>query len=218
MTKEYRVAGALIKLRDQINAAYPKRNKASDGTIGDAAHAADTTSDHNPNADGVVCALDITHDPANGVDIDKLSDLLVDSRDPRIKYLIANGLILVPADYGWTWIEYDGVDPHTNHIHISVYGDYDNMKEWNIGDNMKLTAVIINYIWRGFFDTEPPKKEVEYWTGRSDVTEFEKYLASLYQQNEGRRWKANNYDKDIKAASSDQYKLINTPVYTKEIK
>ena len=129
----WRLAGSLVKLREQINARWPNRSKASDGTIGDTAHAA-TVSDHNPNAAGVVTAFDITHDPVNGVDIDRLSDMLAASRDPRIKYLIANGLILVPADFGWTWQPYSGADPHTNHLHVSVYGDYDNQAEWIIKD------------------------------------------------------------------------------------
>ena len=137
----YRLAGSLEKLRDQVNSLYPKRNKKSDGWIGDPNHQAEGSgSDHNPNRAGVVCAIDITHDPENGVDIDKLSDQLAATRDPRIKYLIANSLILVPADYGdWDWHPYSGSNPHTSHLHISVYGDYDNKAEWKIkgeGDNM----------------------------------------------------------------------------------
>lgn len=129
---DWRPAKSLVKLRDQINAAYPNRSKVSDGMIGDEAHR-NMVSDHNPNSAGVVTAFDITHDPAHGLDIDKLSDVLAASRDPRIKYLIANGLILVPADYGWTWQPYSGDDPHTSHLHVSVYGDYDNTSEWKIG-------------------------------------------------------------------------------------
>lgn len=130
----WRLAKSLEVLRNQINEAYPNRSKASDGTIGDPNHQAEGSgSDHNPNRAGVVCAFDITHDPANGVDIDKLSDALADSRDPRIKYLIANSLILVPADYGWKWVTYTGSNPHTSHLHVSVYGDYDDQSNWNIG-------------------------------------------------------------------------------------
>ena len=70
----YRIAKSLGLLAATVNAAAPNRSKASDGWIGDASHAA-RKSDHNPNRtpgdgipDGVVCALDITHDPANGCD------------------------------------------------------------------------------------------------------------------------------------------------------
>jgi len=128
----WRVARSLEVLRDQINAAYPGRNTASDGTIGDAAHQA-SVSDHNPDAGGVVRALDITHDLDSGCDIDRLTDELVASRDPRISYLIANGLITGP-DYGWVWDSYDGSDPHTNHFHLSVVGDgrADDPRPWDI--------------------------------------------------------------------------------------
>ncbi len=129
----WRVAGSLETLRDQVNAAWPGRDKASDGTIGDAAHQAQV-SDHNPDAAGVVRALDITHDPASGCDIDALSDALVASRDPRISYVIANDLITGP-DYGWQWTDYDGSDPHTGHLHLSVVGDSraDDRRPWQIG-------------------------------------------------------------------------------------
>jgi hypothetical protein len=78
--------------------------------------------------------LDITHDLDSGCDIDRLTDELVASRDPRISYLIANGLITGP-DYGWVWARYDGSDPHTNHFHLSVVGDgrADDPRPWDIG-------------------------------------------------------------------------------------
>lgn len=142
----WRLAESLVVLRNQLNAAYPNRSRASDGGIGDAAHQAQgSASDHNPwfkdgNGVGVVTAFDFTHDPDNGVDIDKLSDILTSSRDPRIKYLVANGLILIPfqqpwaSEYGWHWQDYEG-DPHVSHLHISVNtNDYDNTNPWNIGD------------------------------------------------------------------------------------
>src|SRR5690606_1786361 len=136
----WRVARSLETLRDQINARYPNRNRASDGTIGDAAHAT-RDSDHNPwvrdGRLGVVTALDITHDPAHGVDIDRLTDELQASRDPRIKYVIANGLIMDtrPGFNPWRWVRYTGSNPHTRHFHLSVMPDkgrYDDTRPWNL--------------------------------------------------------------------------------------
>jgi hypothetical protein len=125
----WRLANSLITLRSQINAAYPNRNKASDGTIGDAAHAA-SISDHNPNSAGVVTAFDITHDPAHGLDIWPLANAL--SPDPRVKYLIANRKVYIDG----RWQNYTGVDPHTNHVHVSVSSNnYDNAALWQIGEN-----------------------------------------------------------------------------------
>lgn len=74
-----RLANSLTRLRDQVNAAFPNRNKASDGWIGDASHAA-SASDHNPNSQGVVSALDLTNDPANGFDVHALAERLRVSR------------------------------------------------------------------------------------------------------------------------------------------
>lgn len=117
----WRVAHSLESLRSQLNAAHPGRSKASDGTIGDAAHAA-SISDHNPDAGGVVRALDVTHDPAHGVNIAALSEQLRLSRDPRIKYVIANRRIFAgnAGPSPWVWRTYTGPDPHTNHVHVSV--------------------------------------------------------------------------------------------------
>ncbi|MBN7758998.1 peptidoglycan-binding protein [Nitratireductor aquimarinus] len=135
----WRLARSLGRLREQINAAAPLRSKASDGTIGDAAHAS-RSSDHNPwvkdGATGVVTALDITHDPAAGVDIQKLADALVASKDRRIKYIICNGRIVSGAGQkqpAWKWRAYGGSNPHSRHIHISVKASkalYDDERDW----------------------------------------------------------------------------------------
>lgn len=129
-----RLAKSLETLRNQINAASPSRSKASDGWIGDAAHKS-RASDHNPWVDdGVVTAIDITHDPARGVDTWKLADHLRERRDPRVKYIISNGRI-ASAEKGWTWRKYTGKNPHSHHVHISVHPDharYDDTKPWDI--------------------------------------------------------------------------------------
>jgi hypothetical protein len=133
----WRVALSLLVLRDQIDALYPNRNKASDGTIGDAAHQA-TASDHNPDSDGIVRALDITHDPEHGCDIGVLSDALAAAQDSRVSYIIANRLITGPY-LGWNWDEYIGDDPHENHLHISVVGTAhaDKTYAWYLGNLQK---------------------------------------------------------------------------------
>jgi hypothetical protein len=136
---EWRVARSLLTLRDQINAAFPHRSKASDGTIGDEDHQ-NRTSDHNPwfgyEGEHLVTALDITHDPGNGVDIDRLTDELAASRDPRIKYIIANDLILDsrPGNSPWQWVEYDGSNEHSRHFHLSVMPNHtaDDTRPWNL--------------------------------------------------------------------------------------
>lgn len=125
--RQWRVAKSLERLRAQINAAFPHRSKASDGTIGDPAHQS-RSSDHNPwvvdGAIGVVTAFDVTHDPANGCDAGKIAAALRASKDSRLKYIIWNRRIAnasaVGASPAWTWRTYTGTNPHNHHCHISV--------------------------------------------------------------------------------------------------
>lgn len=134
--KDWRLARALTVLRSQINNQWPNRSKESDGTIGDAKHAS-RKSDHNPwvhdsNDQPVVTALDVTHDPANGVDCTKISAEILN--DPRVKYIIWNGRIWNPKE-GMKWRKYIGDDPHTKHMHVSVKAEeklFDNEKPWEI--------------------------------------------------------------------------------------
>lgn len=115
-----RLAESLVTLRAQADAAWPGRSKASDGWIGDAAHQA-TASDHNPNAAGVVCAFDLTHDPDHGVDIGVIFQAIYDAPQPDVKYIIANGQIAFPHRSTAPGIyPYGGSDPHTGHLHTSV--------------------------------------------------------------------------------------------------
>jgi hypothetical protein len=140
---QWRVAKSLLKLREEINAKYPGRNKASDGTIGDLAHCPGS-SDHCPNivdvGVGVVTAMDITHDPVHGLDAGAVADALCASRDPRIKYIISNARIAssYPSDGQppFVWRTYTGANPHRAHFHISVLGQktgpggYDTESDW----------------------------------------------------------------------------------------
>lgn len=134
----WRAANSLLHLRDQMNALYPKRNKANDGTVGDAAHAS-RSSDHNPwvmdGKTGVVTALDITNDPKNGCDCQKIVNALVASRDQRIKYIIWNRRICSATVAPWTWRKYTGSNPHDHHFHVSVRAEkkfYDDNRDWHV--------------------------------------------------------------------------------------
>lgn len=133
----------LDKLLAQLNAAAPGRSKASDGGIGDAAHAA-RDSDHNPehpppagNPDEQVDARDFTQDTAHGADMNVVAEALRLSKDPRIKYVIWNRRFFNGRNgpYPWVWQTYTGTtDPHTNHMHVSVEDDtHDQTQDWSIG-------------------------------------------------------------------------------------
>lgn len=141
-TPSWRPAKSLKTLQSQVNQTFPNRSKASDGMIGDSAHCPGS-SDHCANivdgGVGVVTAYDITHDPANGCDMAKVTAAIIGSQDPRIKYIIYNSRICSSYVHGgtpaWTWRPYSGSNPHNKHAHFSVAESkslYDNTGPWTI--------------------------------------------------------------------------------------
>lgn len=132
----WRLARSLETLRNEVNAAWPKRSKVSDGTLGDPAHAA-RKSDHNPNPAGVVRALDIT---AQGIDANAYAEWLrALGRTGHIP-LQGGGYIIwnrhsASASTGWNWRPYTGSNDHTKHVHCSVGklpANYDATVRWGI--------------------------------------------------------------------------------------
>ena len=111
----WHLAPALDQLRAEVNALWPNRSKASDGTIGDAAHSS-RTSDHNPNARRSVNAIDIT---ASGVDVQKLINAA--KKHPSVRYIIFNRRIMNRDIGNFKARSYGGSNPHTKHVHISLY-------------------------------------------------------------------------------------------------
>jgi hypothetical protein len=142
--KKWRVAASLKQLLAEVNLLAPERSKKSDGTIGDLSHASGN-SDHNPWVKdgakdvGIVTALDITHDAANGCDCNAIAQFMQEKKDKRIKYVIWNRRIMNSSQINdteaWTWRTYTGKNPHDKHIHISVLCDnvlYDNVEKWHL--------------------------------------------------------------------------------------
>jgi len=120
------------RLRNQINDAFPDRDKRSDGWIGDLRHSS-TKSDHNPALpSGVVRAIDVDSDLGGAANnahylANQLRKLA--KKDKRISYIIFNKKIASRILF-WKWRKYSGIDPHTSHIHISFtpLGDHDKSK------------------------------------------------------------------------------------------
>ena len=117
-----RLSNAAEQLRSEINTKYPNRDKRSDGWIGDTAHNA-RKSDHNPDKQGWVRAIDIDSDLVKGSS--KESWLLAEQiktialkGDKRISYVIHQHRIASPLK-NWAWRVYKGANPHVSHIHIS---------------------------------------------------------------------------------------------------
>lgn len=115
-----KLCAAGVQLRDQIDTWYPDRRTTSDGWIGDARHSA-TKSDHNPDHDGWVRAIDIDSrlDSSEQLSIYLADQIRVCAKtDKRISYVIHNGFIASKI-MGFKWRRYRGINPHKKHIHIS---------------------------------------------------------------------------------------------------
>jgi hypothetical protein len=125
-----RLVAAGVTLRNQTNKKWPNRDRRSDGWIGDRAHQA-RVSDHNPDKNGWVHAIDIDHDflgPRGGragtqeaeLFANQLIRLAREGKDGgRLKYVIYNNRIAsgTHRNQFWTWRK--GNWGHTQHIHVS---------------------------------------------------------------------------------------------------
>lgn len=109
---------ALDQLLGEVNAAWPKRSKKSDGSIADHQHK--PTSDHVPDhKDGdIVKARDFT---AAGIDPQTLVRAVILDPHGRSNYVVYNRTIW-DRDEDWRPRAYRGTNPHTGHAHVSVYG------------------------------------------------------------------------------------------------
>lgn len=136
-----RPARSLVVLLAEVNHHAPHRSKVSDGWIASAAHhLQNPTSDHEPNAAGVVRARDVTHDPAGGLDGADLARRVAAKlgKIPALgsgAYVIYNRRIISTDRLASGWRPYTKGDPHTSHVHISVataaHG-YDSTQPWNL--------------------------------------------------------------------------------------
>jgi hypothetical protein len=129
----------LVQLRSEFNDLNPNRDKGADGSIGDTAHQS-STSDHNPDAQGRVLALDIdstgpwpdfTFAAAVGLIIERCRS----GREDRIQYIIWDHHIYSRST-GFAKQVYTGTaDPHVNHAHFSARHDHhgeSDTRGWNL--------------------------------------------------------------------------------------
>lgn len=134
MAKWY-AAKSIAKLREQINALFPNRDRKSDGIVGDLAHS-NRKSSHNPDSRGAVRAFDVTHNPEQGLDCKTLLKTLLAEKDSRLWYIIFERKIYNRKD-NFTPRPYSGANAHAHHLHISVSDDpalYDDGRDWNLGE------------------------------------------------------------------------------------
>jgi hypothetical protein len=105
---------AAIAVLRQATALFPKRKRMSDGLLPSLAHVK-----QNPNSDhNTGLAVDLTHDPKNGVDCEELFERF--KEDDRVSYLIFRRRIWSRADGPGPARAYTGPNPHDKHLHVSI--------------------------------------------------------------------------------------------------
>lgn len=125
---------ALKSLFAEFDRIAPRRDKASDGSIGDLAHQKEI-SDHNPDETGSVPIHDADHvNEVHAIDVDddlNESDLTMEKvvqfllgrcrsgAEKRLRYIIYNRRIW-SASSGWVQKTYTGASAHTEHAHFSA--------------------------------------------------------------------------------------------------
>jgi len=126
-----KLSRAASQLRDQVDDSFPDRDTTSDGWIGDTRHAA-RPSDHNPDVDGWVRAIDVDRDLSGRDKPDLMPDLADQIRllckskkERRITYIIFDGRI-ASAKKSWEWRPYEGSNKHNHHCHISFAKEADD--------------------------------------------------------------------------------------------
>lgn len=124
----------LQELGDQMNARFPKRDKASDGTIGNTSHAARPSS-HNPDKTGSpefrdgdsrdeVRARDIDKDlkDAHGVTMEQVVQHWIKNaragKLPWLRYVIFNKRVWHKRD-NFKTRKYVGANTHEKHVHVN---------------------------------------------------------------------------------------------------
>lgn len=139
---EWILVPCLVALRNDFNRLAPDRDKASDGSVGDAAHA-DSVSDHNPDETGHVPISDSDKiNEVHAIDVDSsgpwptrqsmesiVQHLLARCRsgqERRLRYIIY-GRRIWSASSDWVQKAYAGSNPHIAHAHFSA--SYDTTRE-----------------------------------------------------------------------------------------
>ena len=109
---------AAIAVLKQATALFPKRKKLSDGLLPSLAHQKQSpNSDHNTGL-----AVDLTHDPKNGIDCEEIFERLKEDR--RVSYIIFNKRIWSRERKKEGNRKYSGTNSHSKHLHISIDPNY----------------------------------------------------------------------------------------------
>lgn len=115
----------LTTWRASVNKQFPRRTKASDGTIGDTAHQ-QTASQHNPDADGSVDAWDAdvnllgsSTETGTAAEVAAMKKLIAEfQKQPQAQLWIFQRHIANRDVDTWKVRPYTGPSPHDHHCHF----------------------------------------------------------------------------------------------------
>lgn len=179
----WRQAKSIVQLREELDKAYPKRT-TPDWTIGDAAHR-NRPSDHNPNDNNVVCAVDIRE---GNIPLKKVAEHVrgLIGKHPAVKYVIYDSKIAGTWTNG-KWKDYNGPNKHETHIHVSVgvgrdgksTGPYDVTQSWKIADIDKdddKPKPKPKPKWGPWYNGQPGTRKCDEWDRGNDVMYIQRYI------------------------------------------
>lgn len=168
------LAQSLALFRSTINAEFPKRDKSSDGWIGDKAHAA-RKSEHNPDDKGCVHAIDVDIDD-NDAGRDLRREILNAAiRHKAVWYVISNGVIY-SRTYGWKPRKYNGPNGHFKHVHISIL----LTKSAEEDTTLRLVKTAKPTPWGPLYGGVAGTRVVKRWARGNDVRQLQDVLNKWY--------------------------------------
>jgi hypothetical protein len=139
----------LNELKEQMDKRFPKRDKASDGSIGDTSHQASSSS-HNADKTGSpefrdgdsadeVRARDFDADTKDAVTAEMVVQHIIKHARAGtfwwVRYVIFNGRIWHKSD-GYVTRKYTGSNKHTQHFHVN--SDFTQKADTVKGTNWRL--------------------------------------------------------------------------------
>ena len=176
MAQSWSLAPALDAFRGELDEKYPSRDKKSDGSIGDAAHSS-RVSDHNPDPNGMVHAIDVDVD---GIPSAEIVAFLVaqhkSGADNRLAYII-HRRVIYSRTYRWVGRPYTGANAHDKHFHMSlryVAAVEGNRSPWLAlfgSEDSRYTP------WK---KVQPGTRIIKLWDAGDDVKEYQRVLNAWY--------------------------------------
>lgn len=150
----------------QATERWPERKKDADGQCpSEEHHEKNPSSYHEPNAQGVSRAVDLTHDPAHGCACDRISEETRRAKDKRVRRCIHNRRQWTNFAYkgipAYTWRPYTGTNPHAGHMHLDL-DVLDDDSPWPGVVPPKVATVKTYRLVAGWASNLAARKKVEY--------------------------------------------------------